>query len=167
MGQAFADCAQSGAGTFPITKTERILRRPISKGGSWGPQSGTVHVPRVWWSVGDWQAGDIAADVCIRFPPHAYCVRGVSLRAAGIGAGMEVNEGRSSPRQQVAGVPSGHLRLVWPASVCRAVCLCLAVLCWPAQGSADQLEELARRAGIQILEAGVSSSAVQKSAAAA
>ena len=89
------------------------------------------------------------------------------VRAAGIGAGMEVNKGRSSPRQQVAGVPSGRLRLVWPASVCRAVCLCLAVLCWPAQGSADQLEELARRAGIQILEAGVSSSAVQKSAAAA
>lgn len=89
------------------------------------------------------------------------------VRAAGIGAGMEVNEGRSSPRQQVAGVPSGRLRLVWPASVCRAVCLCLAALCWPAQGSADQLEELARRAGIQILEAGVSSSAVQKSAAAA
>jgi len=47
----------------------------------------------------------------------------------------------------------------------RLACSCLLAVFWADSLHADQLEELARRAGIQIIEPGISTAAVQKSAA--
>ncbi|MFM8725946.1 MAG: hypothetical protein ACKON9_12575 [Planctomycetaceae bacterium] len=79
---------------------------------------------------------------------------------------MEVTQRRSTLRHLVGVKPWRGDRGMWPAFVVRLACICVLWSVWPESLRADQLEELAKRAGIQIVEAGVSSATVQKSAAA-
>jgi len=88
------------------------------------------------------------------------------VQAAGIGAGMGVTARRSTPRHIVGVKPRRGDRGMWPAFVRRLACICLLLLVGPAGLRADQLEDLAKRAGIQIVESGISSAAVQKTSAA-
>ena len=87
------------------------------------------------------------------------------MHAAGNGAGMEVIRGRNTPRHSDA---ESHWRCCVRrlSLIGRLACACLLAVVWPGSLHADQLEELARRAGIQIVESGVSAASVQKAAAA-
>lgn len=87
------------------------------------------------------------------------------MHAAGIGAGMEVIRVRNTPRHCGDDESRCRCRVNRLSLIGRLACSCLLAVFWADSLHADQLEELARRAGIQIIEPGISTAAVQKSAA--
>lgn len=163
----FADSAQSPVVTFPITTGRRILRRPISRGEKGGRSPEFGGYLRHAGPVGDWQRCLLLSFHRSGSRPTCFACPGFRcVQAAGIGAGMEVTQRRSTPRHIVGVKPWRGDRGMWPAFVVRLACICVLWSIWPKSLRADQLEELAKRAGIQIVEAGVSSATVQKTAAA-
>lgn len=79
---------------------------------------------------------------------------------------MEFTQERNTPRHCSDSESPWRCRVRRLSLIGRVACSCLLVVFWPSLLRADQLEELARRAGIQIIESGISTAAVQKAAAA-
>ena len=78
---------------------------------------------------------------------------------------MEVIRVRNTPRHCGDDESRCRCRVNRLSLIGRLACSCLLAVFWADSLHADQLEELARRAGIQIIEPGISTAAVQKSAA--